>query len=127
MGQEAFDVGENVQEKHKQKGDINMLRKTKRTLSLVLALIMICSAMGVMAFAQERGVMVCHECPQRTCGSTQCVEKNRRSFFNRVIECPTHGGHDAEEYYVYVDHHCANCGVEKETFILKARTYVCLD
>lgn len=63
MGQEAFDIEDCMQ------------GKTKRTLSLVLALIMICSTLGVMAFAQERGVVVCHECPQRTCGSTQCVEK----------------------------------------------------
>lgn len=32
-----------------------MLKKSKRTLSLLLALIMICSAMGVMAFAAETG------------------------------------------------------------------------
>ena len=32
-----------------------MLKKSKRTLSLVLALVMLCSTMGVMAFAAEEG------------------------------------------------------------------------
>lgn len=35
-----------------------MLKKSKRTLSLVLALIMICSAMSIMAFAADGGESV---------------------------------------------------------------------
>ncbi len=35
-----------------------MLKKSKRTLSLVLALVMLCSTMGVMAFAADGGESV---------------------------------------------------------------------
>ena len=53
MGQEAFDIEGCVQKENKRKGVMNMLRKTKRTLSLILALVMLCSTMGVMAFAAD--------------------------------------------------------------------------
>lgn len=53
MGQEECEIEICIQEKNKRKGDVPMLRKSKRILGLVLALIMICSAMGVMAFAVE--------------------------------------------------------------------------
>ena len=42
-----------------------MLKKSKRTLSLVLALIMICSAMSVMAFAAEPEEEISKSCSFR--------------------------------------------------------------
>ena len=104
-----------------------MTRKMKRTLSLVLALVMLCSTMGVMAFAQERGIINCHECPVKNCGETRCVEQDVDRSFNRIIECPQHGTHDAEEYYVYVNHYCAACGVLKDAYIFDRYEYECID
>lgn len=93
-----------------------MSRKYKRILSLVLALIMICSAMGVMAFAAD------DEHPPLDAWCTKCEggEGAQRTFiflrheeeFNRIIDCPKHPEmHDAEEWYtrdVYVSTGCAH-------------------
>ena len=51
MGQEECEIANCIQEKTR-KGAANM-KHSKRILSLVLALIMICSTMGVMVFAAE--------------------------------------------------------------------------
>ena len=84
-----------------------MSRNVKRTLSLVLALIMLCSTMGVMAFAAEASAE-CHFCD--ACKEEVSCRKTQNREFNRVIECPLHdGAHDAEEYYVYCYHYCPNC------------------
>lgn len=53
MNQEACEIETHFQQKNIRTELKIMLRKMKRTLSLVLALIMICSAMGVMTFATE--------------------------------------------------------------------------
>ena len=55
MGQEECEIENCIQEKNTRKGAANM-KRSRRILSLVLALIMICSAMGVMAFAAEPDV-----------------------------------------------------------------------
>ena len=104
-----------------------MTRKMKRTLSLVLALIMLCSTMGVMAFAQEQRIINCHECPVSSCSETRCVNGKKYREFDRIVECPTHGLHDAERYYVHYDHKCAACGVVKETYVFDHFEYVCLN
>ncbi len=83
-----------------------MTRKVKRTLSLVLALMMICSTMGVMAFAAETAVLsVCPDCEEDL-----VLRKIEDWRFNRIIECPLHDkAHDAAEYYVYCIYRCENC------------------
>lgn len=82
--------------------------------------------MGVMSFAQERGIVNCHECPVKSCDESQCVEGKEYFVVNRVIECPYHVDHDAEELYVYVEHRCAACGVIKETYVFDRYEYNCL-
>ncbi len=110
MGQEAFDIEDCVQEKNKQKGDMNMLRKTKRTLSLVLALIMICSTMGVMAFAQERASMYA-PCRSDYCqGGYRHFTRYSDEYLVRIIECPLHDrAHDAEEWEIVTWYVCDTC------------------
>lgn len=99
-----------------------MLKKSKRALSLVLALIMICSTIGIMAFAQERAVVL--EC-------YWCLDSERFAYshpgeqFNRIIECPTHGNHDAEEWYVGHYYDCLECN--KLVFAHTSTRYICLD
>ncbi len=125
MGQEAFDIEDCVQEKNKRKRDINMLRKTKRTLSLVLALIMICSTMGVMALAAaSNDAYECPKCPEPT---RDYYEVEGAPSFNRIIECPKHDGHDAEEYYVQVYRYCSIHDVLLPDATYSYRIYICLD
>lgn len=102
-----------------------MSRNVKRTLSLVLALIMLCSTMGVMAFAAEASAE-CHFC--EICKiEVSCIKKNEDRSFNRVIECPQHNGaHDAEEYYVYYDHYCPNCKNLIGSYVFDCKNYICL-
>ena len=123
MGQEAFDIEGCVQKENKRKGVMNMLRKTKRTLSLVLALVMLCSTMGVMAFAAD-DESISEECPYCH-ANTRFDYQFYSSSFNRIVECPTHGDHDAEEWYAGNYYTCRNCGLYV-SFDLKT-TYVCLD
>lgn len=52
MGQEECEMENCIQEKNIRKGATHM-KRSRRILSLVLALIMICTTMGVMAFAAE--------------------------------------------------------------------------
>ena len=125
MGQEECET-EAYGEKNIRKGAVNM-KNSKRILSLVLALIMVCSTMGVMVFAQERSVINCHECPVASCSETRCVEKNEHTDFDCIVECPTHGTHDAERHYVYVDHWCGVCDVVKEENIFVHYMYICLE
>ncbi len=99
-----------------------MLRKTKRTLSLVLALIMICSTMGVMAFAAETAAP--SECPN--CGEDLVLRRIEDWQFNRVIVCPLHNEqHDAEEYYVHYILRCRNCEWEYDSGFDR-KDYICL-
>lgn len=124
MGQEAFDIEGCVQKENKRKGVMNMLRKTKRTLSLVLALIMICSTMGVMAFAAETSAECCF-C--ETCKDEVACRKVEDWQFNRVIVCERHNEqHDAEEYYVHVAHKCPNCNSMLTDFYYDRKDYICL-
>ena len=88
-----------------------MTRKMKRTLSLILALVMLCSTLGVMAFAQERASLYAK------CGSDTCKNNYRHftkysdEYLVRVIECPLHDhAHDAEEWEIVTWHVCDTCG-----------------
>ncbi len=88
-----------------------MSRNVKRTLSLVLALIMICSTMGVMVFAHTRANMY------GPCGSDDCQGKNRHftrcsdEYLVGIVECPLHdGAHDAEEWEIAEWYACDTCG-----------------
>ena len=126
MGQEAFDIEGCVQKENKRKGVMNMLRKTKRTLSLVLALIMICSTMGVMAFAAEDEFHFCETCKLEV-PCTACVKRHEKLSFNRVIGCPLHNElHDAEEHYVYYDHYCPHCNNLIGPYTYDHKDYICL-
>ena len=80
-----------------------MTRTVKRTLSLVLALIMICSTLGVMAFAADE-LQECGRCG-RTPTSYYTVFNSRS--FDRITECPTHETHDAEVYIALYDRYCS--------------------
>lgn len=85
-----------------------MLKKSKRILSLILALIMICSTMGVMAFAADGEIAFdayCFYC--RAQRDFVCI--GYQEMFNRVIECPEHPDHDAEEWYCGVYYECIVC------------------
>lgn len=127
MSQETFEIEECVQEKNKRKGDMNMLRKAKRTLSLVLALIMLCSTMGVMAFAAVNTYPFCPECDD-TVRDYYLVEQSRS--FDRIIVCPTHDTHDAEVWRVYYK---AFCSIHRIEVVdgnpneLYKDIYICLD
>ena len=125
MGQEAFDTEDCVQEKNKRKGVMNMLRKTKRTLSLVLALIMICSTLGVMAFAAEQGAPLTY---YGLCPDCRQYQQFNYSFYddslNRVVECPEHRDHDAEERIRGNYYTCSLCGfIDSQDAVTY---YVCL-
>ena len=100
-----------------------MLRKAKRTLSLVLALIMICSTMGVMAFALDDDAIErrCPACGKITRLDYYCYE----NALERVIECPIHeGAHDAEEWHIGDHYKCRDC--KAIVSFNKTITYVCL-
>lgn len=100
---------------------IIMLKKSKRALSLVLALMMICSTMGVMAFAQDVvDGLVCPNCFEFDCLYYVRYEEQ----FNRVIECPNHFGHDAEEWYVGAWYDCGCCN--ERVFVRSHIEYRCL-
>ena len=87
-----------------------MSRKIKRTLSLVLALVMICSTMSFMAFAQESANLYG---PCKSCRRDQNFTRRYEDFLNRVIECPLHNGvHDTEEWYIEEIYTCDVCGWE---------------
>ena len=99
-----------------------MTRTVKRTLSLVLALVMICSTLGIMTFAQERAVVLeCYWCED----SERFAYSHAGEQFNRIVECPTHGGHDAEEWYVGQYYRCLDCG--GLVFTRTSTKYICLD
>ena len=98
-----------------------MKTTTRRIASLILAVVMVCSAMGVMAFARE-GLEECGECgdvPQ----SYYTVLYSRD--LDRIIECPEHEIHDAEvyvdTYYYYCSLHDNYVGCEY------VDVYICLD
>lgn len=104
-----------------------MIRKCKRTLSLVLALVMICSTMGVMGFAAEPTAVINMKCSSETCKNTF---RNYRHFpvegLNRVIECPEHRDHDAEEWYRSHLYKCEMCGKIYDPGYEPDIFYVCL-
>ncbi len=88
-----------------------MSRNVKRTLSLVLALIMICSTLGVMAFAQERADVIGCSCGicKPYCQWNEFLFVREEESLNRVTECPVHLNHDAGEYYIYEVLRCTKC------------------
>ena len=60
-----------------------MLKKSKRALSLVLALMMICSTMGVMAFAQDVvDGLVCPNCFEIDCFIMSVMRNNSIALLN---------------------------------------------
>ena len=102
-----------------------MSRKYKRILSLVLALITICSTLGVMAFAADDESIdnYCAVCGTTTRQDYYCYE----NCINRIIECPKHNGeHDAEEWYIGSHYTCRSCKeiIPGPDFKI---TYVCLN
>ena len=102
-----------------------MTRKHKRTLSLVLALMMLCSTMSVMSFAAETSAECCF-C--ETCGKpVSCRKRHEEWSFNRVIVCVPHNEiHDTEEYYVYYDHYCPSCNNLIGEYVFDRKDYICL-
>ena len=124
MGQEAFDIEGCVQKENKRKGVMNMLRKTKRTLSLVLALIMICSTLGVMAFAAVSTELYWCEVCRDEVYAYYTPESQANWGLDRVIECPKHGTHDAEVYKAYTDCRCVQCN--EIVYHYEYVKYICL-
>ncbi len=102
-----------------------MLRKTKRTLSLVLALIMICSTMGVMALAAVSTELYwCEICKDEV--YAEYTPKSEAEWeFDRIVECPYHSDHDAKLYIAYTDCDCVQCG--ETVYHYDYVKYVCLD
>ena len=103
-----------------------MKRNVKRTLSLILALVMLCSTLGVMAFAQERANVIgcaCGIC-KPYCQWNEFLPKGYDEVLNRVTECPVHLNHDAEEYYIYEKLLCTKC--KHYTYHLLRVEYRCL-
>ena len=100
-----------------------MSRKLKRTLSLVLALIMLCSTVAFISAAAVSDPIT------RTCEKCRTEQTFYYSHYddslNRIVECPTHGTHDAEERYQGHFYYCSVCG--QFLFIRTAIVYVCLD
>ena len=100
-----------------------MTRKMKRTLSLILALVMLCSTMGVMAFAADD---MEYEAFCSRCGEQKgLVYRFYDDSFVRMVECPLHNGlHEAEEWFRGHQYTCIDCGLyicpDGETY------YVCL-
>ena len=88
-----------------------MTRTVKRTLSLALALVMICSTLGVMTFAAE-WISLAQNCYSEKCGGAFRFFSfsHYEDSFNRIIECPMHGDHDAEEWYTLCWFACDTCG-----------------
>jgi hypothetical protein len=75
-----------------------------------------------MAFAQERAVVLeCYWCKD----SERFAYSHAGEQFNRIVECPTHGGHDAEEWYVGQYYRCLDCG--GLVFTRTSTKYICLD
>ena len=88
-----------------------MTRKMKRTLSLILALVMLCSTMGVMAFAQTRASLYA-KCYSEQCGgNSRHFTRHYAEGLNRVIVCPLHNElHDTEEWSLSEWYTCDTCG-----------------
>ena len=83
---------------------------------------MICSTMGVMAFAAEREPIEkwCVVAQKQAICDYYCYE----NCVARIVECPEHRDHDAEEWHTGDHYRCRECG---EIFCLnKTITYVCL-
>ena len=101
------------------------MKRSRRILSLVLALIMICSTMGVMAFAAV-GDPINAFCTE--CGVQQTFLYSHYSdTINRVVECPKHNGtHDAEERYLGHMYYCAMDPTHWK-FLRTDIVYICLD
>ena len=103
-----------------------MTRKMKRTLSLILALVMLCSTMGVMAFAAAPAMMYM-QCFSTVCeGAWRTYLDSPIEGLNRVIECPEHRDHDAEEWYRSHFYKCEVCGKIYDPRYEPDIFYVCL-
>ena len=86
-----------------------MTRKMTRTLSLILALVMLCSTMGVMAFAQERASL--YAMCNGECGWYANFTYHYNETMNRVIVCHLHNEErDTEEWYLSSWYTCDTCG-----------------
>ena len=103
-----------------------MTRKMKRTLSLILALVMLCSTLGVMAFAQTRANVISCSCGicKPYCQWNEFLFIRNEKTLNRVTECPVHLNHDAEEYYIYDVLKCTKCN--HYTYHLLRIEYECI-
>ncbi len=102
-----------------------MSRKVKRTLSLVLALMMICSAMGVMALAAVSTELYWCEVCKDEVYAEYTLESEAEWEFDRIVECPYHSDHDAEVYKASTKCLCVNC--YEEVYHYNYIKYVCLD
>ena len=125
MGQEECEIENCIQEKNKRNGDANM-KRSRRILSLVLALIMICSTMGVMTFAVDEDDQLyawCTNCEKQVYFNYYCYE----NCLERIIECPIHeGAHDAEEWHSGYHYICTGKKCGNIICPSKRITYVCL-
>lgn len=94
----------------------------KKMITLVLVGVMVAmTCLPVFAAIDANGDIVCDECRQHD--QLDYIREDHRSF-NRVIECPNHGTHDAEEYYVYGLFYCYEC--EIYTVEYTGKDYECL-
>lgn len=104
------------------------MKRSRRILSLVLALIMLCSTMGIMSFAAV-GDSISAWCPNCNYQRTFTYLFYNESL-NRIIECPNHNGtHDAEEIYCGHFYQCSAYPNDKShrIFILTDIKYACLN
>lgn len=93
----------------------------KKAISALLV-VAIVAALCMTAFAANV-TTVTRYCD--TCGKNTQQYKYVDESLNRVIECPNHGTHDAEEIYVHTFYECFKCcEIEDGGTVID---YVCLD
>ena len=101
-----------------------MKTTTRRIVSLILAIVMACSAMGVMALAIDVDSVTkkCDNCREETLFTYLFYDNN----INSIVACPKHNGlHDAEEWYTGNYYKCSDCGYVYSFDLVI--TYICLE
>ena len=101
-----------------------MKTTTRRIVSLILAIVMACSVMGVMAFAAISTELYWCEICKDEVYAEYTPESQVQWSFERVVECPYHSDHDAEMYTAYTDCLCVQC--DNEVYAYEYTKYVCL-
>lgn len=77
----------------------------KKAISILLV-VAIAASLCMTAFAANV-TTITRKC--ENCGKTALHYKSEVESLDRVVECPTHGGHDAERLYVYYAYECFKC------------------